>query len=154
MSIHQLSPPDAKIALFRALFRGREDVYPRRFESRKTGKSGYQPACALYILETLPRTAGRFRLNAELPIPFDNRGCMEVDLLDAESRVAIELDGSQHLGDAAAYRRDRHKDLLLQENGYFVLRFLARDVGSRLDEVLDAIQRALTHRRGEGAPTV
>ena len=30
----------------RALFRGRTDVYPRRFESRKTGKSGYAPACA------------------------------------------------------------------------------------------------------------
>jgi hypothetical protein len=28
------------------LFRGREDVYPRRFESRKTGRAGYQPACA------------------------------------------------------------------------------------------------------------
>jgi hypothetical protein len=34
-----------QIALFRSLFRGREDVYPRRFESRKTGRSGYQPAC-------------------------------------------------------------------------------------------------------------
>ncbi len=40
------SPPEAKIALFRALFRGREDVYPRRFESRRTGKAGYQPFCA------------------------------------------------------------------------------------------------------------
>ena len=40
------SPPAAKIELFRSLFRGREDVYPRRFESRKTGKSGYAPACA------------------------------------------------------------------------------------------------------------
>lgn len=40
------SPPEAKIALFRSLFRGREDVYPRRFESAKTGRSGYQPACA------------------------------------------------------------------------------------------------------------
>ena len=40
------SPPAAKIALFRSLFRGREDVYPRRFESRKTGKAGYAPACA------------------------------------------------------------------------------------------------------------
>src|SRR5215208_4009127 len=35
-----------KIALFRSLFRGRADVYPRRFESRTTGKSGYAPACA------------------------------------------------------------------------------------------------------------
>ena len=40
------SSPKAKIDLFRSLFRGREDVYPRRFESRKTGKSGYSPACA------------------------------------------------------------------------------------------------------------
>jgi hypothetical protein len=42
----QHSPAAAKIAFFRSLFRGREDVYPRRFESRRTGKSGYAPACA------------------------------------------------------------------------------------------------------------
>ena len=40
------SPPVAKIAVFRTLFRGRDDVYPRRFENWKTGKSGYAPACA------------------------------------------------------------------------------------------------------------
>jgi hypothetical protein len=40
------SSSDAKIAFFRSLFRGRSDVYPRRFESRKTGKSGYAPACS------------------------------------------------------------------------------------------------------------
>jgi len=45
-TVNQQSSPEAKIALFRSLFRGRDDVYPRRFESRKTGKSGYQPACA------------------------------------------------------------------------------------------------------------
>jgi hypothetical protein len=44
--VDQTSSPRAKIALFRSLFRGREDVYPRRFESRKTGKAGYAPACA------------------------------------------------------------------------------------------------------------
>src|SRR5258708_7608411 len=44
--VNQLSAPEAKIALFRSLFRGREDVYPRRFESRRTGKAGYAPACA------------------------------------------------------------------------------------------------------------
>jgi len=38
--------PEAKIALFRSLFRGREDIYPRRFENRRTGKTGYAPACA------------------------------------------------------------------------------------------------------------
>jgi hypothetical protein len=39
------SSQEHKIALFRSLFRGREDVYPRRFESKRTGKSGYQPVC-------------------------------------------------------------------------------------------------------------
>jgi hypothetical protein len=45
-AVSQDSPPRAKIALFRSLFRGRPDVYPVRFESRKTGKTGYSPACA------------------------------------------------------------------------------------------------------------
>lgn len=45
VSLTNDSPQDAKITLFRTLFRGREDVYPRRFESLKTGKSGYQPVC-------------------------------------------------------------------------------------------------------------
>lgn len=40
----QLSPED-KIALFRRLFRGRTDVYPVRWESQSTSKSGYSPAC-------------------------------------------------------------------------------------------------------------
>ena len=44
--VHRSSPAQAKIALFRSLFRGREDVWPRRFESLRTGKSGYAPACA------------------------------------------------------------------------------------------------------------
>ena len=96
-------------------------------------------------LETLAATRGRFCLNASLPIPFDGWGQMEVDLLDEETRLAVELDGGQHLADADAYRRDRRKDQLLQENGYFVLRFLAEDVGKHLDLVLDSILRALPH---------
>lgn len=36
---------EEKVSLFRRLFRGRNDVYPIRWES-KTGKSGYSPACA------------------------------------------------------------------------------------------------------------
>lgn len=34
-----------KVALFRSLFLGRTDVYPMRWESKTTGKSGYAPAC-------------------------------------------------------------------------------------------------------------
>lgn len=99
-------------------------------------------------LQSLPETAGHFRLNVALPIPFDGRGQMEVDLLCADARIAVELDGAQHLGDAEAYRRDRRKDALLQQHGYFVLRFLAEDVGKHLDNVLDRVIAALVHRRG------
>ncbi len=97
-------------------------------------------------LETLGVTAGRFCLNHELPIPFDSRGSMEVDFLWAEQRLVIELDGAQHLSDADAYRRDRHKDALLQQHGYLVLRFLTEDVGKNLDSILDAILTAVTRR--------
>ena len=99
-------------------------------------------------LEFLPETKGRFALNPTLPIAFDGAGGLEVDLLCADARVALELDGAQHLSDPVAYRRDRRKDQLLQENGYLVLRFLAEDVGKELDVVLDAILRALSRRRG------
>lgn len=37
--------PESKVSLFRSLFRGREDVYPVRWESGQ-GRSGYSPACA------------------------------------------------------------------------------------------------------------
>jgi superfamily II DNA or RNA helicase/very-short-patch-repair endonuclease len=97
-------------------------------------------------LQTLPATSGRFRLNARLSIAFDGPCGMEVDLLCDNPRLAIELDGPQHLGDAAAYRSDRRKDQLLQENSYMVLRFLAEDVARDLDAVLDAILRVLANR--------
>ncbi|MCP4160805.1 MAG: DEAD/DEAH box helicase family protein [Deltaproteobacteria bacterium] len=44
-SINSKSDPREKIKLFRKLFRGREGIYALRFESTKSGKSGYQPVC-------------------------------------------------------------------------------------------------------------
>lgn len=35
-----------QVALFRSLFRGRDDVYPKLWENTRTGKKGYAPACA------------------------------------------------------------------------------------------------------------
>lgn len=98
-------------------------------------------------LETLDATKGVFVLNAELPIPFDGWSKWEVDLLSRELRVAVELDGPQHLAVAVAYRRDRRKDRLLQEQGFLVLRFLAEDVARDLDGVLDALLRVISHRQ-------
>ena len=34
-----------KVELFRSLFRGREDVFARRWYSKASGKGGYQPVC-------------------------------------------------------------------------------------------------------------
>jgi len=98
-------------------------------------------------LESLPETTGLFRLNAKLPIPFDGWSEMEIDLYCTGLKLAIEIDGPQHLSNPSAYRSDRRKDALLQENGCHVLRFLAEDLGKHLDATLDAILRAITHLR-------
>ncbi len=264
--VDRLSSSGAKVALFRALFRGRDDVYARRFENLRTGRSGYAPACgnewvrgvcdkprikcaacphqrflpvtddavrrhlsgrddagrdfvmgvypllrdetcfflaidldkqhwredALAVLETCRRlglpaalersrsgNGGHLWLFFDEAIPaalarklgahlltetmdrqpgigldsydrfFPNQDTLPqggFDLLCSEARLAIELDGAQHLNDPQAYRRDRRKDMLLQEHGHFVLRFLAEDVGKQLDTVLDTILRALSRR--------
>ncbi len=44
-AVHTGSTPQEKIALFLSLFRGRSDVFARRYFSPKTEKSGYVPAC-------------------------------------------------------------------------------------------------------------
>jgi len=124
----------------------------RKFDSSAEGAARARSATEAFLyrrLQSLPETAGRFDLNVELPVPFDGWGNMEVDLLDLRTRLVVELDGGQHLANADAYRRDRRKDALLQEHGYFVLRFLAEDVGKQLDKVLDAIIRVLAMRDRE-----
>jgi hypothetical protein len=103
-------------------------------------------------LQTLPETRNRFDLNVELPITFGGRGHMEVDFLCAEARLVIELDGAQHLANAEAYRNDRRKDALLQQHGYFVLRFLTEDTAKHLDYILDTIIAALVHRERKSGP--
>jgi len=43
--VTQISSPDDKIELFMSLFRGRSDVYAKRWHSSKSGQSGYSPVC-------------------------------------------------------------------------------------------------------------
>ncbi len=40
----ELSPTE-KVRMFGELFRGRRDVFPKRWENARTGRSGYAPAC-------------------------------------------------------------------------------------------------------------
>ena len=98
-------------------------------------------------LDSLPETRGRFRLSERLPVALDSTGSIEVALLCPDARLAIELDRTECLSDTEAYRHDRHKDQLLQMNGYWVLRFLAEDVGKALDRVLDTIMSAMGRTR-------
>jgi very-short-patch-repair endonuclease len=99
-------------------------------------------------LDTLPATAGKFRLNTRLDFPFGNGQTIEVDLAAPELALALEIDGYYHFHDADAYRRDRRKDLELQKHGFLVMRVLADDVVRRLEEVLDQILAAVASRRG------
>jgi superfamily II DNA or RNA helicase len=102
-------------------------------------------AFLFHRLESLPDTAGLFRLNVKLPIPFDGWSEMEIDLYCAKLKLAVEIDGPQHLSNPVAYRSDRRKDAMLQEHGRYVLRFLSEDLGKNLDVTLDAILRAISH---------
>lgn len=99
------------------------------------------------MFEALPETTGLFALNAPLPgdVRFGPRPA-EVDLLALDPRVAVEVDGYHHFTDAERYRRDRRKDVLLQEQGFLVLRFLAEDVVPRLETILDAVRTAVNRR--------
>ncbi|MBW6481144.1 MAG: helicase, partial [Bacteroidales bacterium] len=44
-AINNLSDASAKIRLFQSLFKGREDVYAKRWENKAKGTAGYSPAC-------------------------------------------------------------------------------------------------------------
>lgn len=44
-SINNMSDPEEKIKLFMTLFKGREDVYAKRWENPKKGTAGYSPYC-------------------------------------------------------------------------------------------------------------
>ncbi len=90
-------------------------------------------------LQTLPETAGLFQLNERIDIPFGHRKDMEVDFICKKLHISIEVDGYYHFQNQVAYRRDRRKDLLLQQHGYWVLRFLADDVSSQLTHILNTI---------------
>ncbi len=45
LNLDNMAAPEEKIKLFMSLFRGREDVYAKRWENRKKGTAGYSPVC-------------------------------------------------------------------------------------------------------------
>jgi superfamily II DNA or RNA helicase len=87
-SVRYNSPTAHKLALFRSLFSGRTDVYPARWQSPKTGRSGYSPACSN---EWVPGICEKPRIKcAECP----NRAFVAV----TDEAVYDHLAGRQTLG--------------------------------------------------------
>ena len=101
-------------------------------------------------LEARSTTAGKFRANVRLDIRFGNRA-MEVDFLADKAKVVIELDGYYHFQSSESYRRDRRKDIALQQKGFWVLRFLSEDVIANLEEILATIDQVLSLRLAQAS---
>jgi very-short-patch-repair endonuclease len=101
-------------------------------------------------LEGRTRTRGLFALNVLVPDRTLGKR-IEVDLFCEALHIALEIDGYHHFRDSVAYRRDRNKDVVLQELGYLVVRVLASDVDEELDYVVAVIDQVVERARGERA---
>lgn len=78
------------------------------------------------------------------PHPLTNP--IRVDLLWRAERVIVEIDGEEHC-QPARFAADRQRDVLLQLDGYAVLRFTNHQVLTHRDLVLAQIQQFLAGRR-------
>jgi len=110
--------PERKVALFASLFRGREDVFPRRWEKPGNGRSGWAPRCSN---EWVPGVCAKPRVRcgeclrraflapteAQLLAHLQGRQVMGVYPLLTDDTcwlLAIDLDGDSWRGDVAALR--------------------------------------------------
>jgi very-short-patch-repair endonuclease len=118
---------------------------PARLDARSAAEATLHEA-----LEATPATAGRFILNESLSVRFGPKAA-EIDLLSRGDRIAIEIDGVHHFADPDCYRRDRRKDLLLQTQGFVVVRLLAEDVMRDVRPSVTAVCQALAYRSEERA---
>lgn len=108
-----------KVALFRSLFRGREDVFPRLWVNTKTGKKGYAPACRNEWVRGVcdkPRVrCGECLAQAFVPVSDDvvldhlqGRhvvGCYPLLLDETCWFVAVDFDKAQWRADVTAFAR-------------------------------------------------
>ncbi len=105
----------------------------------KLGAARSQAEAFLFsLLDRHAETAGCFQLNQKANFHFGNRP-IEIDLAALDLQIAIEIDGYFHFQHNDNYRRDRRKDLLLQQHGFVVLRFLAEDIVPMMSEIVDTI---------------
>lgn len=91
-----------------------------------------------------PWAAGRAWNHTVRPGPLVNP--VRVDLLWKRERCVVELDGDDHRT-PGKYTEDRQRDVLLQLNGYAVLRFTNTQVLDDVESVLALLQQFLASRR-------
>jgi superfamily II DNA or RNA helicase len=110
--------PERKLALYASLFRGRDDVFPLRWENRAKGKTGWAPRCANEWRPTVcgkprvrcgecPNQAFVARTERELLAHLQGRQVMGVyPLLEDDTcwLLAIDLDHRSWRADVAAVR--------------------------------------------------
>lgn len=95
-------------------------------------------------LASRPWAAGRAWNHTVRPGPLVNP--VRVDLLWQRERCIVEIDGDDHRS-ATKYADDRERDVMLQLNGYAVLRFTNTRVIEDIESVLALIHQFLTSRR-------
>ena len=107
LAVSQGSSPEEKVDLFRALFRGRDDVYALRWENDRTGRSGWGPAVnggwastSRPDRELLPLTHG---VTADHLAGKINAGLYPLLRDDTSRLLACDFDGAGWTLDALAY---------------------------------------------------
>jgi superfamily II DNA or RNA helicase len=125
------SSPAEKIVLFRALFHGREDVFPPRWKNAKTGRAGYAPACAN---EWVPRICGKPKIKcADCPnrdfLPFTD------EVVDGHLRGRHTVGIYPMLADETCWflAADFDKSTWREDAAAFLAACKARDVPAALE---------------------
>jgi superfamily II DNA or RNA helicase len=102
------SPPTAKVAFFRALFRARDDVYARRWDDRRSGRGGWMPSVQGGRLKGIPVSERRYLPLTDQVVHDHLAGTIDLGLypvLDGDSCwwLAADFDGPAAMLDALAY---------------------------------------------------
>ncbi|MBV1850155.1 endonuclease domain-containing protein [Catellatospora tritici] len=71
-----------------------------------------------------------------------------IDLQWRAERCAVEIDGPEHRG-PRKFEHDRRRDVLLQLDGFAVLRFTNNQVMTELDQVLSHLERYIRNKRDD-----
>lgn len=71
---------------------------------------------------------------------------IRIDLMWFAERCVVEVDGPEHRG-MARFESDRRRDVLLQLDGFAVLRFTNRQIDHDVEAVVSQIERFITGRR-------